>query len=110
MSVIKKYQARARAVAASTTSDTEAAQESESAGDDLLVLDLDSKQCFALNETAAFIWRLLETPKSLEEIAQELHRTYDVGPLKAQTAVASLLDELLSQGLIDELTKDDGAP
>ena len=55
-------------------------------GDGVLV-DLDSKQYFQLNETATLIWRALAQGMAAEEISRELTEEYEVTPEHAQASV-----------------------
>ena len=47
----------------------------------------DFSNIVTLNETGAFIWKCLEKAMSLDEIAEELHREYDVDLARAKTDV-----------------------
>ena len=53
-----------------------------------------------LNETAAFLWRSLEEPKTAKELAAELSEEFDVSAEEAREDVDMFLKELVSQNLV----------
>jgi hypothetical protein len=65
-----------------------------------VLVDLNAKRYYTLNETAIFVWRRLEKKLSAEEIARELSDYYDVTPEHASASVARLLGELATRKLI----------
>lgn len=65
-----------------------------------VLLDMDSKNYFRLNDTAAFIWKALEGNQSRDAILAGLCETFDVAAAEAATALDHLLDELVEAGLI----------
>jgi hypothetical protein len=68
-------------------------------GDELVAMD-EEGDCFGFNEVAAEIWRLLETPKSFEELQTILLSKYDVSAERCAAELRSLLDELMANQLI----------
>jgi hypothetical protein len=68
-------------------------------GDGVLV-DLDTKQYYQLNETAMVIWQGLEKRKPLEQIVEELVTSYDVSQEHALASIQSLLKRLQDQKLV----------
>ncbi len=71
------------------------------AGDELIVLDLDSSQYLAANETASAVWEALAGGATREELATMLSARFEVEPEVARADVARLLDSLRSDGLIE---------
>ena len=69
-------------------------------GGEGVLVDLDTKKYFQLNETAMFVWRRLEGGKGVEEIASELAEEYDVTPERAAESVRRLLENLRSFKLV----------
>jgi hypothetical protein len=63
------------------------------AGEGILV-DLNTKKYFQLNETGMIVWRGLEKKQSLEEIVEEITAAYDVTPEHATESVRKLLENL----------------
>ncbi len=54
------------------------------------------------NETSRFLWELLETDRSEEELTDALLREYNVSPQQAQADVQSFLNTLLVVGAVTE--------
>ncbi|MBV9925065.1 MAG: PqqD family protein [Acidobacteria bacterium] len=69
------------------------------AGEGILV-DLNTKKYFQLNETGTLVWRGLEQNRSLEEIVGEITAAYDVTPEHAHESVRRLLDNLRAYRLV----------
>lgn len=69
-------------------------------GGEGILVDLNTKQYYRLNETGALIWRGLEKGCTLEEIISEMQNLYDVSSEHAQTSVDRLLHTLESNKLV----------
>ena len=69
------------------------------AGEGILV-DLNTKKYFQLNETGMIVWRGLEKKQTLEEIVGQITAAYDVTPEHAAESVRKLLDNLRSFKLV----------
>jgi hypothetical protein len=69
------------------------------AGEGILV-DLNTKKYFQLNETGTLIWRGLERNQTLEEIVGQITAAYDVTPEHAVVSVQKLLDNLRAFKLV----------
>lgn len=65
-----------------------------------VLLHLDTKLFYTLNETASRIWQLLSTGHSLEQIADVIVAEFDVEPEKARADVARVFGELEGERLI----------
>ncbi|MCA1621379.1 MAG: PqqD family protein [Acidobacteria bacterium] len=69
------------------------------AGEGILV-DLNTKKYFQLNETGMIVWRGLEKKQTLEEIVGQITAAYDVSPEHATESVLKLLDNLRAFKLV----------
>jgi hypothetical protein len=69
-------------------------------GGEGILVDLNTKQYYRLNETGALIWRGLEKGRTVEEIVSEMQTLYEVSGEHAQTSVHRLLRTLESNKLI----------
>jgi hypothetical protein len=69
------------------------------AGEGILV-DLNTKKYFQLNETGTLVWRGLERNRTFEEIVGEMTAAYDVTPEHATESVQRLLDNLRAFKLV----------
>lgn len=68
-------------------------------GDGVLV-DLNTRQYFQLNETAMRIWRALEDGRPLDQIVEELKATYEVSDQRATASAERLLQQLRERKLV----------
>lgn len=57
---------------------------------------------FTLNETAAFIWDMLDGTKSLEQLCDGLAGAFDVSPEQAESDIQELLLQLVEIGAVHE--------
>jgi Coenzyme PQQ synthesis protein D (PqqD) len=71
-------------------------------GDELVALDPEAGSCFGFNPVAASVWRLLEQPRTADELHTELMNDYVVGETQCREEVAGLLGDLEARGLIKQ--------
>ena len=64
-----------------------------------VLVDLETKRYYRLNETAMLVWRNLEENAPFEEIVRQMMDTYDVGLEQATASVRRLLGQLESYKL-----------
>jgi len=69
-------------------------------GGEGVLVDLNAKKYFQLNETAMLVWRGLEQKRTLEEIVAEMTARYDVRPEHAARSVERVLRDLQAQKLL----------
>ena len=65
-----------------------------------VLLDMDSKHYFRLNDTGAFIWKALERRQPVDAIVDGLGEAFVVEREEAVTEVERLLAELVEAGLV----------
>lgn len=53
-----------------------------------------------LNDSAAFLWRCLSTDKTIDDLAEELIKEYDISPELAKKDVESFVSTMKAAGLI----------
>lgn len=68
--------------------------------DEAVLLDMDSKQYYRLNGTAAFIWKALERGLPHDGIVNDLTENFEVAREAATAELNRLLDELAGAGLL----------
>jgi PqqD family protein of HPr-rel-A system len=73
-------------------------------GDEIVLLDTASGEYFGLNGTAALIWRHLGEGRTLQEIAVDLERLYDVDEAQARADVETYVELLRERRLIRQRT------
>ena len=65
-----------------------------------VVLNLDTKNYYRLNETGQLIWQRLSAGKSTEEIASEFTDSYDVTSDQAKADVEEMVTQLKREHLL----------
>lgn len=68
--------------------------------EETIVLDPSRREVHLLNETAARIWELLASPRSLDDLAAALGDEYEVDDAELRAEVVSCVDVLTSKGLL----------
>jgi hypothetical protein len=68
---------------------------------EMVILNLDSGIYFGLNPVGATIWNYIQSERSLDEIIGYLLAEYKVDRARCEAEVRSLLQRMISQGLID---------
>ena len=71
-------------------------------GGEGVLVDLNSKKYFQLNETALLVWTCLEKGRSYDEIVAEMTGLYAVAPDQAALSLDRLLENLRSYKLVRE--------
>ena len=73
-------------------------------GDGVLV-DLNTRQYYQLNESAMLIWRALENGFSFDQIVKEITNTYTVSNERAITSAEALIRQLQKRKLVQVKSK-----
>jgi hypothetical protein len=63
-----------------------------------------SARLYVLNETGAFLWKLLDTPRSAGDLAQNLTREFETAAGPAHSDVEAFLAALCDIGAVRQLT------
>lgn len=73
-----------------------------------VLLDLDTKCYFTMNEASVVVWQFLEARglSDLDAIAQSLVEEFEVGVEQARIDCDALLRDLHAQGLVDTVVTD----
>lgn len=69
-------------------------------GREAVLVDLNTKRYYTLNETAMLIWRGLESGKTTAEIAREITERYEVTTEHAMASVERLVKSLSAHRLL----------
>lgn len=70
-------------------------------GGEVAILDLRTGQYFGLNAVGAFVWQLLQSPRTLQEICRAVEGSFEVEPERCAVDVMNLVGELHEAGLVD---------
>ena len=69
-------------------------------GGEGILVDLNTKKYFQLNETAMVVWKGLEQGKTVREIADDITRQYEVAADNATHSVERILDNFRTYKLL----------
>ncbi len=69
-------------------------------GREAVLVDLNTKRYYTLNETAMLVWRSLERGRTKDDIVREMTDAYDVTAEHAATSVERLLVSLAAHRLL----------
>lgn len=61
----------------------------------------DLASIYSFNGTGTLIWKLLESPQTVAELAAAVARTYDVDPARAESDVMDFVNEMKAVGLVE---------
>jgi hypothetical protein len=65
-----------------------------------VLVDLNAKRYYQLNETATIVWQAIETGLSVDQIASELEAVYEVSRDHASASVNRIISEFRIQKLL----------
>jgi hypothetical protein len=69
-------------------------------GGEGILVDLNTKKYYQLNETAMVVWKGLEKGKTMDEIVTEITSSYEVPADKATLSVQRIVDNLQTYKLL----------
>jgi hypothetical protein len=61
----------------------------------------DLASIYSFNGTGTLIWKLLESPKTVTELAEAVAQEYEVDPSQAERDVTSFVGEMKAVGLVE---------
>jgi len=61
----------------------------------------DLASIYSFNGTGSLIWKLLESPRSMSQLAAEVSREYEIEAIQAERDVTSFVNELKAVGLVE---------
>ena len=68
-------------------------------GGEGILVDLNTRKYYQLNETAMVVWKGLENGKTMNEIVADITATYEVAPDRATLSVQRIVDNFQSYKL-----------
>ena len=69
-------------------------------GGEGILVDLNTKRYYQLNETAMVVWKGLEKGKTMPEIVADITSSYEVAPDQATVSVQRIVDNFQSYKLV----------
>ena len=76
-------------------------QLSSDVNSEAVILDLKSGVYFGLNHVGARVWELLQQPRKVAEIRDQLLEAFDVEPQRCERELLDLLEHLHSERLVE---------
>jgi hypothetical protein len=73
---------------------------------EVTILGLNDGIYYGLNPVGAFIWNMIQKPKSLNEIQKAILQEYEVGKEESESDLFELLNDLLDKGLIEVVNEN----
>ena len=70
-------------------------------GGEGILVDLQTRRYYQLNETALLVWKSLEHGAGIDEIISKLTNDYDIGSAHARVSVESLVARLKAYRLVE---------
>ncbi len=68
--------------------------------DELVMMDATAGKYYGLNSVGAEIWRLLESPTSVQDLCRGLTHLFEVPSERCRTEVLQFLAQLQAKGLV----------
>jgi hypothetical protein len=69
-------------------------------GEELALLNLATGSYLGFNKTAAYVWRLLSVPQTLDSLCEAMTAEFEIEKDRCRVEVLALLDRLLAANLI----------
>src|SRR5258705_2050181 len=69
--------------------------------DEAAILNLKTGVYFGLNEVGAWVWRMIQTPRTVAEVRAALLDEFDVTPERCENDLQNLLRDLAQHQLIE---------
>ena len=66
-----------------------------------VILNLESGVYYSLDDVGAYIWSLIQEPRTVNEIRDAILEEYEVEPDRCERDIVALLEQLADAGLIE---------
>ena len=71
-----------------------------------VILDINSGTYFGLNEVSNYIWQLLQTPASQQQLVDRVLAEYEVTEAEAASDIEDLLKDMLDSSLVEVVNEE----
>lgn len=68
--------------------------------DDLMLLDTRRATCYAVAETGAYLWSLLDTPRRVADLCALMQERFAVDAQTCRTEIMAIIDDMMAEGLV----------
>jgi hypothetical protein len=73
------------------------------ANGEAVLMDIDSGSYFGFEGVASHIWKLFDEPAMVDDVIQQLSRSYHISPEVCKAESLDFIGELIEKGLLTEL-------
>lgn len=73
---------------------------SSDVSDEVVILNFQDDTYYGLNPVGARIWKLIQEPRRVRDVCDQLLEEYEVTPERCEQEVAELLGDLAGRGLV----------
>jgi hypothetical protein len=70
-------------------------------GGESVILGLKAGAYYGLNATGSFIWQLIQRPRQLKEVRDQILNEYQVEPERCEQDLLALIQKLVNRGLVE---------
>lgn len=71
-----------------------------------VILHMEKGKYYGFNEVGTRVWQIVQQPRTVDEICDELVSIYDVDRTQCRRDVESLIDELNQKGLVHVVNEE----
>ena len=75
---------------------------------EVAILNLKNGTYYGLDRVGAYVWNLIQQPRSVAEIRRAMLEKYEIDEARCERELLDLLGELRSEGLIEVQSRDVG--
>ena len=68
---------------------------------EIVGLQIEQGNCYGFNQTATFVWKMIEQPTHKTKLRDSLLREFDVDPATCEAQLDALIAELEARGLVE---------
>jgi hypothetical protein len=76
--------------------------------EEVAILNLKNGTYYGLDRVGAYVWNLIQQPRSVAEIRRAMLEKYEIDEARCERELLDLLGELRSEGLIEVQSRDVG--
>lgn len=69
--------------------------------DEIVILSMEDEVYYGLNPVGAFIWNLIQEPKTMHEIERAILEEYDVEEETCKIDLKEIIKKLMDKGLVE---------
>ena len=71
-----------------------------------MILELSRGVYYSVSDVGASVWKAIETPKSIQDVCDQIVETHDVDPARCMTDVLTFVQDLVDHRLAGVIVED----